>query len=169
MPRRGSLPSPERPAAVDVLRWLGGLALLVALNALGEWLVRATHVAIPGSVVGMLALTALLEFGVLPLHVVRRPAELLVRHLALLYVPAGVALIAYVAVVRHDLLAITLAALASLVTVLVVVGGIIQRFGRDAGAPRSGSPSPSPCTRAPAPPTRARDSPCSIRRSSRLP
>ena len=132
MPRRGSLPSPDRPTAGDVVRFVAGLALLVALNALGEWVVRVTHVAIPGSVVGMLVLTALLELGVLPLHVIRRPAELLVRHLALLYVPAGVALVAYVAVVRHDLLAITVAALASLVAVLVVVSGIIQRFGRDA-------------------------------------
>lgn len=108
-----------------------GLALLVALNAGGEWIVRTAHVPVPGSVVGMLALTALVELGVLPLAMVRSAAELLVRHLALLYVPAGVALIAYVAVVRQDLLAITVAALASLLAVLVVVGSIIERFGAD--------------------------------------
>ena len=38
---------------------------------------------------------------------------------------------AYAGVVRHDLLAITLAALASLAAVLAVVGLIIQRFARD--------------------------------------
>lgn len=92
----------------------------------------ATHVPIPGSVVGMLVLTALVELGLLPLRIIRPAAELLVRHLALLYVPAGVALVAYVAVVRQDLLAITVAALASLVAVLAVVGVIVQRLGRDA-------------------------------------
>ncbi len=91
----------------------------------------AVHVPIPGSVVGMLALTALIELGVLPLRIIRPAAGLLVRHLALLYVPAGVALIAYVAVVRQDLVAIILAALASLVTVLAVVGVIVQRFARE--------------------------------------
>jgi holin-like protein len=101
------------------------------LNVAGEWVARATGVPLPGSILGMIALTVLLETGVLPLHVVRRPAELLVRHLALLYVPAGVALVAYVAVVRRDLLPITAAALASLVTVLAVIGLVVQRLGRD--------------------------------------
>jgi holin-like protein len=94
--------------------------------------VRALAIPVPGSVVGMLVLAALIETGVLPLEMVRGAGELLVRHLALLYVPAGVALIAYVSVVRHDLLAITIAALASLVAVLVVVGVVMQRMGRDA-------------------------------------
>jgi holin-like protein len=93
--------------------------------------VATARVPIPGSVVGMLALTALIELGVLPLRIIRPAAGLLVRHLALLYVPAGVALIAYVAVVRQDLVAIILAALASLVTVLAVVGVIVQRFARE--------------------------------------
>lgn len=111
---------------------MAGVALLVALNAAGNWLVRTLALPVPGSVLGMLALTALLALGVVPVRLVRAPAELLVRHLALLYVPAGVALIAYAGVVRHDLLAITVAALASLVAVLVVVGTAVERLGRDA-------------------------------------
>ena len=111
---------------------MAGVALLVALNAAGNWLVRTLALPVPGSVLGMLALTALLALGVVPVRLVRAPAELLVRHLALLYVPAGVALIAYAGVVRHDLLAITIAALASLVAVLVVVGTAVERLGRDA-------------------------------------
>jgi len=111
---------------------VAGVALLVALNAAGNWLVRTLALPVPGSVLGMLALTALLALGVVPVRLVRAPAELLVRHLALLYVPAGVALIAYAGVVRHDLLAITVAALASLVAVLVVVGTAVERLGRDA-------------------------------------
>jgi holin-like protein len=86
---------------------------------------------VPGSVVGMLVLTLLLETGVLPLRRVRAASDLLVRHLALLYVPAGVALIAYAGVVRQGLFAITVAALASLVAVLVVVGTVVERLGRD--------------------------------------
>jgi holin-like protein len=120
------------PAVHAALRFLLGLALLVVLDAAGGWLVRATGAPVPGSVIGMLVLTALLETGVLPLAVVRPAAELLVRHLALLYVPAGVALVVYAGAVRNDLLAITAAALASLVAVLLVVGLIVQRLERDA-------------------------------------
>jgi holin-like protein len=108
-----------------------GLAILMALNVLGTWIVRATGAPVPGSVIGMLLLTALLQTGLLPVARVRAAAELLVRHLALLYVPAGVALVAYTGAVRHDLLAIGVAALASLVTVLLVVGVVVQRLERD--------------------------------------
>jgi holin-like protein len=111
-------------------RFVAGLALLVLLDQLGKWLVTIAHLAIPGSVVGMLLLTVLLELKVVPVALMRPAGELLVRHLALLYVPAGVALIAYASAVRHDLLAITVAGLASLASVLVVVGLVVQRLER---------------------------------------
>ena len=92
---------------------------------------HVAHVPLPGSVVGLIALATLIETRVLPIELVRAAAELLVRHLALLYVPAGVALLAYWSAVRHDLVAITVAALASLVAVLLVVGHAVQRLERD--------------------------------------
>lgn len=91
---------------------------------------RTTHLPVPGSVVGLVALGTLIELRVIPLELVRSAAELLVRHLALLYVPAGVALLVYWGAVRHDLVAITIAALASLVAVLLVVGHTVQRLER---------------------------------------
>jgi holin-like protein len=112
------------------LTFLFGLALLVGLDVLGGWIVRLTGATVPGSVIGMLLLTALLETRVLPLAAVRPAAELLVRHLALLYVPAGAALVVYWGAVRGALPAITAAALASLVAVLVVVGVVVQRLER---------------------------------------
>jgi holin-like protein len=117
---------------VRALRFAAGLALLVVLDAVGTWLVKVAHAPVPGSVVGMLLLTALVELKLVPLDYLRPAAEFLVRHLALLYVPAGVALVAYFAEVRHDLLAISVASLASLLAVLVVVGVVVQRFERDA-------------------------------------
>lgn len=92
---------------------------------------RAARLPVPGSVLGLLALALLIETRVLPIAWVRPAAELLVRHLALLYVPAGVALLAYWGVVRHDLVAITVAAVASLVAVLLVVGHFVQRLERN--------------------------------------
>lgn len=112
------------------LAFLLGLLLLAALNALGEWIVRASGATVPGSVVGMLLLTVLLETRVVPAAVVRPAAELLVRHLALLYVPAGAALLVHWGAVRGELSAIAAAALASLAAVLVLVGLIVQRLER---------------------------------------
>lgn len=116
--------------ARKMLVFVLGLGVLLALNELGGWLVRVSGATVPGSVVGMLLLTVLTETRILPLEAVRGAAELLVRHLALLYVPAGVALLVYWSVVRGELLAIAAAAAASLVAVLVVVGLVVQRLER---------------------------------------
>lgn len=91
---------------------------------------RVARLPVPGSVVGLVVLALLIETRVFPIVWVRAAAELLVRHLALLYVPAGVALLAYWGVVQHDLVAISVAALASLVGVLLVVGHVVQRLER---------------------------------------
>lgn len=112
------------------IEFLAGLALFVALDAGGRWLVSALHVPLPGSVLAMLTLTALVELGLIPMRIVSAPADLLVRHLALLYVPAGVAIISYVGVVRGGAGAIVAAGVASLVAVLLVVGIIVQRMER---------------------------------------
>lgn len=110
---------------------VAGLVLLLALAFAGNWAARLAGLAVPGSVLGMLALALLLETGVMPMRLVQPASDLLVRHLALFYVPAGVAVLVHVAIVRNDLLPIVVAALASLIAVLVVVGVIIQRFSHD--------------------------------------
>lgn len=125
------LPAGGASRTAAIVHCLLGLLVLVALNLGGEWLARVAHVPVPGSVIGMLALTVLLESRLLPMTLVRSASELLVRHLALLYVPAGVALIVYAGIVREGMLAITVAALASLVAVLGVVGLIVEHVGRD--------------------------------------
>lgn len=116
----------------SALRLLAGLLILVALNFAGTWLAAGLHAPIPGSVIGMLLLTALIELRILPIDAVRGAATLLVRHLALLYVPAGVAIIAYLGIIRDGAAAIIGAGLASLVAVLLVVGITVQRLERDA-------------------------------------
>ena len=110
-----------------------GFAVLVLLQLLGNWIARAAHAPIPGSVIGMVLLAAGIHLGVIPRRLVRAAAELLVRHLALLYVPAGVALILYVALVRREWLPIAGGALVSLVSVLAVVGVVADRTERATG------------------------------------
>ena len=82
---------------------LKGLLVLLGCQLLGEVAVRLTGIEFPGPVVGMLLL-----FGILQL---RRPAEssglvaapsLLLRHLHLLFVPAGVGVVVYLGRIADD-------------------------------------------------------------------
>ena len=107
------------------------LAILVAFQVAGSWLADVVHLPVPGSVVGMILLTAILELGWLPLEAVRPAGDLLLRHLTLLYVPAGAALLLYVGVLRAAWLAVAVAGVASLLAVLLVVGVVTQRLERE--------------------------------------
>jgi holin-like protein len=68
------------------------LAGLWALNFAGDWAVREAALPIPGNLVGMLALYALLALGVVKLAWFDLTGSFLIRHLAFFFVPITVGL-----------------------------------------------------------------------------
>jgi holin-like protein len=89
-PRR---PGPGRFAAMNRIgRTILGIAALVAVHRMGLWITGTLHLPLPGNVVGMLLLLALLCFGVVPVRLVEQGAGLLTRHLAFFFVPIAVGL-----------------------------------------------------------------------------
>lgn len=86
---------------------LAGLITLLACQLVGEVVVRLTGLVVPGPVVGMLLFLVVLRW--------RKPAEesglvrapdLLLRHLQLLFVPAGVGIVVHLGVLRAEALPI---------------------------------------------------------------
>jgi putative effector of murein hydrolase LrgA (UPF0299 family) len=76
---------------------------LVICNEAGGFIASALHLPVPGTVIGLLILlAALLILRRVP-EPLREMAVLLLGHLNLFYVPAGVGVLAYVALIRHDL------------------------------------------------------------------
>lgn len=128
---------------MSAVRLLVALAVLLLFQLAGTWLVRATGFTLPGSVVGMALLAGALRSRLLPEWTVRPAADLLVRHLALLYVPAGVVAAIQLDLLRANWLAISAAALGSLVAVLVAVGTVTQRMAPAEPTPPS-APSEKP-------------------------
>jgi holin-like protein len=109
-----------------------GLLVLLALLFAGTWVAERARLPLPGSVVGMLMLAAALRLRVIPARVVQPAAELLIRNMALLFVPAGVGVMAYGGLLAREWLPIVVAGAASTVAVLVTVGWLQQRLERDA-------------------------------------
>jgi putative effector of murein hydrolase LrgA (UPF0299 family) len=100
-----------------------GLTWLLACQLAGEVLVRLTDAPVPGPVVGMVLLFALLRVRRTGEDAsVVRAADGLLRHLQLLFVPAGVGIVVYLATIRHDALPIAVALVGSWATGLAVVG-----------------------------------------------
>lgn len=74
---------------------IGAIAVLLLMQLAGTLLVQFTHVPLPGPVVGMLLLFVyLLRRGSVPLPLART-AHPILENLSLLFVPAGVGIIAH--------------------------------------------------------------------------
>lgn len=102
----------------DLLR---GLVLIVVIFLLGTWLHRI-GVPIPGGVLGLLLFYAALLTGVLKLSWVERAANLLLRHMVLLFVPLTVGLIGLGPVLSRQALAILVSLVVSFLCVLLTTG-----------------------------------------------
>lgn len=82
----------------------------------------------PGPVIGLvLMLGWFLKFGP-PAPALRETAQGLLKHLGLLFVPAGVGVVAELGVLRDNALAISLAILISTLLGLLVTGVVMQCF-----------------------------------------
>jgi len=77
-----------QPAALVVLQLTG----LWALNFAGVWAVQKAALPIPGNLVGMLALYALLTLGVVKVAWFDLTGSFLIKHLAFFFVPITVGL-----------------------------------------------------------------------------
>jgi holin-like protein len=115
-----------------VLRLLLALGVLAVFLGAGMLVVDGARLPVPGSVLGMVLLTGALQLRWIRLAWVRPAADLLLRHMGLLFVPPGVAVLVHAELIRAEWLPIVAGSAVSTVAVLVVVGRVQQRLERDA-------------------------------------
>lgn len=120
----------RRHPAAGVFRWILGFALLLAMLFVGSLIQRGLRLPLPGSIIGMLLTTLLLQIGVLPVRRIRPAADLLIRYMGLFFVPPGVALMRHFGLLRDGWPAIAAASLVGVVAVLVTVGLMQQWLER---------------------------------------
>ena len=109
---------------------LASLALLLGYQLAGEIIARALSLPIPGPVIGMVLLLATLIIrGSAPESLKRLSHELL-QHLALLFVPAGVGIIAHFQLIRAEWAPLLAALALSLVATMAVTGLSMKALSR---------------------------------------
>ena len=122
---------------------IAGLTWLVCFQLLGELVVRVADLPVPGPVVGMLLLFCFLRARrYADGGPIVRAASALLRHLQLFFVPAGVGVVTYLAVLADDALPIGIAVLGSWALGLVTVGWTAVLLERLTGRPRDDLPGP---------------------------
>lgn len=99
-----------------------GMAILLLLQFVGELISRGLGIPIPGNVIGMGLILIALGVGVVRLEWVEAASDLLLDHLALFFVPAGVGVMLYFDLIRKEWLPITVATVVSTFVVMAVTG-----------------------------------------------
>lgn len=105
-----------------------GFAILLALQFLGEMISRGLDIPIPGNVLGMGLLLLALWAGLIRVGWVDEAAELLLSHLALFFVPAGVGVMVYFGLIAKAWFPIVTATFVSTFVVLAVTGWVAERL-----------------------------------------
>lgn len=105
---------------------INGLLWLLLCQLVGEVLVRTTGLPVPGPVVGMVVLFVLLQLRKPPSDAnVLRTSDALLRHLQLLFIPAGVGVVTLLGVIGEHPLPLVGALLVSWAAGLVTVGWLV--------------------------------------------
>jgi holin-like protein len=123
-------------------------AILVGVQLVGEVARLTLHIPLPGPLIGMFLLTVLLAVrgnaGAAAGRAVQPPllkvANGLIANMGLLFVPAGVGIIAELGVLRREWLAILAGLLVSTLLGLAVTGLVMHHVSRLAGAGRHAQP-----------------------------
>tara|TARA_R110002020_G_scaffold48855_12_gene139612 strand:- start:16179 stop:16547 length:369 start_codon:yes stop_codon:yes gene_type:complete len=113
---------------------LSALTLILTCQLAGELITRFLGLPVPGPVAGMVILFALLAIkGTVP-DAIGAVADGLLKNLALLFVPAGVGVMAHFGLLGQDWLPISVALIGSTLMTIAVTALVMSRLARASAA-----------------------------------
>jgi putative effector of murein hydrolase LrgA (UPF0299 family) len=122
---------------VSDLPVLKGVLALLGCQLVGEVVVRLFGLEVPGPVVGMLLLLVVLRVArPHPSSALVRGPSLLLGHLQLLFVPAGVGIVVYLETLRRDALPLAAGLWLSWLLGIAVTAGVVVGLDRLTGRGR---------------------------------
>lgn len=110
------------------------LSLILACQLAGEILSRALQLPLPGPVLGMLFLLLLMSVSVKVQAVVRPVAQFILQHLSLLFVPAGVGIVAHLGDLREHGVGLAVALVVSTMLAIVVGAAVFVAVAKLTGS-----------------------------------
>lgn len=112
-------------------KYIRAIALIYLSLFIGNAIAALLPIAIPGSIIGMLVLFALLSSQILPAKWVKPGCQLFIRYMVLLFVPIGVGVMKYYDQIVDDLAPLVVSCLVSTLLVFLVVGYSSHYFHRE--------------------------------------
>lgn len=112
------------------MKFLKQFLIILGFSLIGEALRFLLPLPIPASIYGMALLFACLLAGVVKLESVRDAGRFLIEIMPVMFIPAGVGLMASWGVLQPVLVPVSVITVAALVTVMAVTGRVAQRIIR---------------------------------------
>jgi holin-like protein len=123
---RERVAAPPEAFVKKKLQFLGQVALLSGIYYLGNQIADFAHLPVPGNVVGVVLLYALLNLGLVPLEYVQDAADFLLKHLVFFFIPVAVDLMNWGGIFYRYGLALALAIVLSTILTFLGTGYIAQ-------------------------------------------
>lgn len=122
--------SAVRYASYAGIRILRDFLVLLACLQAGKWIAGILPFRFPDSIIGLLFLFILLNLQLVKLRWIEHGAGLLLKHMALLFIPVAVGLLGYMDLFLSAIGTIVINIFAGLFLILLVVGKLFQRMNQ---------------------------------------
>ncbi|ADP13019.1 hypothetical protein EJP617_33380 [Erwinia sp. Ejp617] len=111
-------------------QYLRAILIIYLCLYAGRGVAGLLPLAIPGSILGMLLLFILLSSNLLPLYWVKPGCHLLIRYMALLFVPISVGIMDHMDILSAQFAPIVISSTVGTLIVLVTTGLVAQHMAR---------------------------------------
>ncbi|MRT42130.1 murein hydrolase regulator LrgA [Enterobacteriaceae bacterium RIT702] len=111
-------------------RYVRAFVIIYAALYAGMGISSLLPITIPGSIIGMLLLFLLLALQIMPVEWVKPGCHLLIRYMALLFVPISVGVMGYTDILTAQFGPIVVSCIVSTFMVLLIVGLSAERLQR---------------------------------------
>jgi len=108
------------------LKLLREFGILLFICFLGRLIHSFFKLPLPGSIIGMIILFTLLCTGIIKVTMLEDISKFLLEHLSFFFIPAGVGLLAYMEILKANILYILAIATITTILVMVVTGHVVQ-------------------------------------------
>lgn len=124
-----SLPDEKSQSLLSrIFAFILSFAILYGCLSLGRYISQFLPFVFPGSIIGMLILFLLLELKILRMHWITPCADVLMRHMVFLFIPAAVGMVAYLNEVFDSVMVIIFNVLSGIALIILIVGRLFQHF-----------------------------------------
>ena len=107
---------------------MSAIFVLIVLQLIGESIVQVTGLPVPGAIIGLILLYAILLLRGEISDEMSRTSGFLLQNLGVLFVPAGVGVIAYLPMIATQWLLILAVLLVSVCATIAITGLVVARL-----------------------------------------